>query len=355
MPILGTIASGISGNLAPLDGTVIAVMSGTGVIARSWTGASGVGSTIGSVTGSINGGASPGSQAFRKGTGVKNTAVAITNGADISGQGLYGFAFDMATGFGSQYSAPTRPTSRTGDPFWTSDGSMVAVRTDGGDIAFAYPFTTGGGWGSRISATVFSSGQDRSGSLAPNDAAFAAASGSVRACSFSVPSGFGSLFSGAPSLGGFWSTTLFSPNSNVINSAREEGGVLNRSWAFSTSTGWGSQYSTPNQTGLSGSTSDGSAWHPSQTTITTTIRDGSPYLATWAWTDGSGYGTLYSSPSPTPTSSGGSAFYSASGAVVGMSGGGGTTPNMWPFSTTTGYGTKYSHSLTGGVVAWSRT
>lgn len=347
MPILGTIASSIA--KGPTEVSVVLASSGTGVQAYQWSVASGVGSAIGNNSGSINGGAGPGPEAFRPG----NNAIAVTNGADISGEGLYGFAFNMSTGIGTKYSAPTRPVSRTREPYWTPDGAMVMVQTDGGGYGFAYPFTIGGGWGSRISASL--GGGDRSGSLSPNGLAYVNANTTAVAGSFNSSTGFGSQFGGSQSPGGYWSSTRFSPNSNVVAVAMEAGSsIVNRAYAFNTSTGWGSQYATHSTAGLSFNTSDGMAWEPSQKAITTGGRDGAPYIATWAWTDASGYGTRYSSPATSPNGSAGSVFYSRAGTAVGLSSGGTPQPMVWAFNATTGYGTKYSYSVGLGSLAFAR-
>ncbi len=345
-PILGTIASSVA--KGPTEVSVVLASSGTGVQAYQWSIASGVGSTIGNNSGSINGGAGPGPEAFRPG----NNAIAVTNGADISGEGLYGFAFNMSTGIGTKYSAPTRPVSRTREPYWTPDGAMVAVQTDGHPYAFAYPFTLGGGWGSRISGNP--NGGDRSGSLAPNGLAFVNANTTAVAGSFSSSTGWGSNFGGSQSPGGYWSATRFSPNSNVVAAAMEGNASVNIAYAFNTSTGWGSKYSNPSTSGVSFSISDGLEWAPDQKAIATGGRNGSPYLAVWAWTDASGYGTKYADPATPPNSSAGSPNFSRAGTAMGLSAGGSPAPMWWAFSTTTGFGTKYSYSTGHGSLAFAR-
>lgn len=346
-PILGIISSSIA--KGPTEVSVVLASSGTGVQAYQWSVASGIGSTIGNNSGSINGGTNPSPESFRPG----NNAIAVTNGADISGEGLYGFAFSMSTGIGTKYSAPTRPISRTREPYWTPDGAMVAVQTDSGGYGFAYPFTLGAGWGSRISGSL--GGGDRSGALSPNGLAYVNANTTAVAGSFSSSTGWGSQFSGSQSPGGYWSSTRFSPNSNVIAVALEAGtSIVNRTYAFNTSTGWGSQYATHSTSGLSFTISDGTEWEPNQKAIATGGRNGSPYLAVWAWTDAAGYGTKYADPATTANSSAGSPNFSRAGTAVGVGSGGSPQPMWWAFSTTTGFGTKYSYSPSQGYLAFAR-
>ena len=230
---IGIIAS--SKAKGPTEVSVVVASSGTGAQAYSWSVASGIGSAIGNNSGSINGGTGPGAESIRPG----NNAIALTNGADLTGEGLYGFAFGLTTGIGTKYSAPTRPISRTREPYWTPDGNMVAVQTDSGGYGFAYPFTIGGGWGSRISGNL--SGGDRSGSLSPNGLAYVNANTTAVAGSFNSSTGWGSTFSGSQSPGGYWSSTRFSPNSNVLAVAMEGNASVNIAYAFNTSTGWGSK------------------------------------------------------------------------------------------------------------------
>jgi hypothetical protein len=332
---------------AALEANVVIASSGTGVQAYSWSAASGVGSAIGSNTGSINGGAGPGQESVRWG----NDAVAITQGADLTGEGLYGFAFNKSTGIGTKYSAPTRPTSRTREPYWTPNGAWVVVGTDGGSQAFAYPFTIASGWGSRQTG---SSGGNRSSALAPSGLAYSSANTTGNAQAFSLSAGFGSVYSGTQNPGGYWSAIRFSPNSDVLAVAMEGNVAVNIAYAFNTTTGWGSKYANPSTSGYSFTVSDGTEWAPDQKAIATTGRNGSPYLAVWAWTNASGYGTKYADPSTTANASGGSVFFSPGGTVIGLSSGGSPAPMTWAFSTTTGFGTKYSYSTGTGFLAFNR-
>ncbi len=341
-------SSSITPVAPPAEVTVVVASASTGVQAYSWSVESGVGSAIGNNSGSINGGGSAHAEGIRPG----NNAIAVTNGADLTGEGLYGFAFSLSTGIGTKYSAPQRPVSRTREPYWTPDGNMVAVQTDGHPYGFAYPFTLGGGWGSRISMTA--TGGDRSGSLSPNGLAYVNANTSAVAGSFNSSTGWGSAFSGSQSPGGFWSSTRFSPNNNVLAVAMEGNASVNIAYAFNTSTGWGSKYANPSLTGVSFGTSDGMAWAPDQKAIATGGRDGSPYLAIWAWTDASGYGTKYANPATAPSSSAGTPYYSRYGTAIGLSSGGTPQPMWWAWNSTTGFGTKYSYSVGIGTLTFAR-
>jgi len=332
----------------PAEVSVVVASVGTGVQAYSWSVESGVGNAIGNNSGSINGGGGGGAEGIRPG----NNAIAVTNGADLTGEGLYGFAFSLSTGIGSKYSAPQRPVSRTREPYWTPDGNMVAVQTDGHPYGFAYPFTLGGGWGSRISMTA--TGGDRSGSLSPNGLAYVNANTTAVAGSFSSSTGWGSAFSGSQSPGGYWSSTRFSPNNNVLAVAMEGNASVNIAYAFNTSTGWGSKYANPSLTGISFGTSDGMAWAPDQKAIATGGRDGSPYLAIWAWTDASGYGTKYANPVTAPNSSGQTPNFSRNGTAVGVNAGGTPQPMWWAWNSTTGFGTKYSYTNGTGGLTFAR-
>ena len=115
---------------------------------------------------------------------------------------------------------------------------------------------------------------------------------------------------------------------------------------FSYDTGFGTEYTTP--VGLQSSGTNGGKCAFGESSAVAGIAYGpssgsTGTMNTWPFS-GAGWGTKYSQPTTAPTMSSGAAYnHMVSPGLVGV--GGGTSPyiNVYAFSNTTGYGTRYSN------------
>jgi len=321
---------------APPEGTfVISSFSGAaGLKAWQWTSASGVGSQIGNASSNINDGVGGWDLS------TDETQVIAVNGNPTTGAGLYGFPFSKTTGFGTAYSNPSpRPPSRTNHPYFTTGSATMAfVQTDGSPYIHLYAFTPGSGFGSKFADPSPNSGQDRGGSLAPNNLAAMSCNPTYVPYAVSA-SGFGTQYS-TLSGWGLASGNSWNPSTTVWAASMESGAspVLAVSWT--TGSGFGTRYASP--TISSFSTSDAMCWHPDGDVIWFAGRGGM-YCAPWS--NSTGYGTAYSLSSLNLNGTNvGYGQFSKTGATFSFNGGRATSPTYVPFSKTTGFGTPYSIS-----------
>lgn len=202
-------------------------------------------------------------------------------------------------------------------------GVAIAVATSNTPFIVAYPFTTNGGFGTKYadpSTLPGTSQQSRRCAFNPAGTALAVGADSVSASNVDV-------------------------------------------YPFNRFTGFGTRYANPSTAHSLSSIFD-VAWSPDGTVLAI-CGGSSPYVAAYQWTEGVGFGTKYANPASTTTISSsqlnGVAFNPA-GTVIAVAGHAGSSQyviNAWPWSNSTGFGTRYTAPAaalqgwgTGGV-AWS--
>ena len=155
----------------------------------------------------------------------------------------------------------------------------------------------------------------------------------------------------------------FHPNNNAIAMGRFGGIDV---WAWDPVTGFGTKYAYPSQSLFTGANASvtGIQWSPSGADIAIS-HNGAPGISVYPWDPVTGFGTKYADPVPTTIAF--NVVWHPSGNAIAVSHIGGISVDsefvqVWPWTSGTGFGTKYTaptgvpgnqHGPTGYSVAWS--
>jgi len=249
---------------------------------------------------------------------VEKQAVVFVGGSNIAA-----YEWIPGTGFGSAYSAPGIGSGRY-DCFFSNNKDAFFVAGSSSPHVSAWAWNSNTGFGSALSQpsspqTVYAYG---GGDINSADSAVviggqAGGSGQpeVVAYAFSSSGGFGTKYSDPSSLVG---TTVrqvnFDPtDANVVMGVSAYSGFSVAKYAWSNSSGFGSKTT---YTGINFGTCYGIDFHPSGSYVVLTTSS-SPYARSYGYSS-SGFGSLVSTPSSTPSGETNDPAFNSDGSVVAL-------------------------------------
>ena len=328
MPILGIMASQISGHLSDPNAYIaFSMLSTNSVQVYIWNNGTGFGSKFADPSGTQSrtsvgispnkkviaaGGATPSIQAYlwsQSGFGTIYSAPATayttqayglnwtSTGNDI-GMAIdgspYGVIYAWSSGFGSKYADPaTLPQSSGRMISFTPSNNAVAVSGDGASPwVSAYPFTSGTGWGTKYanpSPGLSEGGRGNEWNPAGNVIALSEGANSPYISAYAWSSGFSTKYANPATSPGQGQNLAWSPDGTVLLCGKNTSPYIQ---AYAWSSGFGTKYANPAT--LPAENAISVAWNNLGTDVFSANYNVSPYVAAYAWS--SGFGSKYSNP-----------------------------------------------------------
>jgi hypothetical protein len=257
--------------------------------------------------------------------------------------------FSSATGYGTKYANPAVLPASTGHgvDFATTNATIGVA---GYQYASAWAWSSSG-FGTKKTDPAATTLYFDSLAIA-KDNSFAALTNytttpGVNGYAFSASSGFGSKFSNPGTLPGpnaeMYGVDINNASTDTVFAGYDSPYLL--AYPMSSS-GFGTKYANPSP--LPEPNNGSPKFSPTDLAVASNSRDNSPYIRAWAWTNGSGFGTVYSAPSTSINAWVMSLDFHPTGAAIGMGLQAGYSPYVaaYAWSDSSGWGTKYSNPST---------
>jgi hypothetical protein len=274
-------------------------------------------------------------------------SLAVTCGPG-TGNPLAGYPWTLGSGFGTKFGNPGTlpPSSQAKGLGMTPAGDAVVIPLDTSPYVVAYTWSTSTGYGTKYSDPATLPGGTTCFAAFFNPAGNIVVLGSagtpfVQAYPWSFGSGFGVKYANPSTLpSGQVRGGSFSPDGSTIAIGVVGGTPIAYPW----SSGFGSKYADPSVTMSSSYTA---IFHPSGASIACSAAfTPSPSLFVYPWS--SGWGTRYSNPVGMPTTSSAPAFeqavaFNSAGDTIAWAAQATPFIYAYPWSQSTGFGTKYAN------------
>ena len=270
------------------------------------------------------------------------------------------YPWNSSTGFGTKYANPTTlPNSDARSVTFSPSGSVIFAghgSSSPPNFISAYPWNSSTGFGTKYAnVTTQPGGTVYSLTMNPNEDALVCglydASPYIAAYAWS-PSGFGTKYTTSVTLGyaiANYARVAFSQNGKYVAVGNlAETYLTAYSWNSSTSTGFGSAFSSPTIPCQFPVTSvDWSIYGESASSenLIAGCGTGTPYVRVWKWQGWIG-GSVFSNPATLPTGAGNGVAFSPNVDAIAVAHS--TTPfiTVYPWNSSTGFGTKYANPAT---------
>lgn len=266
------------------------------------------------------------------------------------------YRFTSGSGFGAKYSDPgSPPETDVIDVKFSPSGNDLIFSYFGSPALISYAFTSGSGIGSRlvsdpspaISNLTYTLDINPAGNvvIASQLSQFSSVTSAIIAYPFTSGTGFGTKFSdpSSPTTGQGSLAVAFSPLGNSVALTSDTAPGLQ---AYVWSNGFGSKYTDPSTFTSAGAGSI--CYSPSGNEIAV-ISEDSPYIHVFPFSASTGFGTKYSNPAILPVSASISITgikFSPDGKSIAMATDSSPYINVWGFQTEVGFGTKFSNPST---------
>ena len=264
--------------------------------------------------------------------------------------GLFVYPFTSGTGFGTRYASPN--TSPATGVTFNSDGSVIAVGNSVFPYVHAYKWTLATGFGTKY-ANPSSSNRPADTlydvRFNPDDTAIASAGlrdtdvTSLRGWTWDPVTGFGTKYADPSTLPGATTQEVaFSPDGNDIavvgNGSNDEQRL--RTYPFNSGTGYGTVYASPST--LLTTNGNSVKFSPDGNAIAAACNTG---LFAYPWVSGTGYGAQYTTPITVPAGIEALCF-SPDGTEIASTGAASSPITVHQWIPGTGFGTKYADPAT---------
>jgi len=265
---------------------------------------------------------------------------------------LLAYSWGPSGGFGGQFSTPG-----TSFPV-NSNSNAIAINPDENVVAVlgsSSPYVRAFPWSSTGFGTKYADPSVVPGGNSPYALTFSPTKGALAVVSnggnvpdvyrWSNSTGFGTKYTAPSTLPPSESRSVaFSPDGSVIVLGHYTQPNI-AAYAWSDSTGFGTKYANPSlPTGITTAYTQGVTFSPDGSVIALCM-SASPNIAAYPWSNSTGFGTKYANPSSLPadaTAQGGLAF-SPSGNTIAVAHGSSPFLSVYPWSNSTGFGTRFTN------------
>jgi len=254
------------------------------------------------------------------------------------------YPYTAASGWGTKYGNPaTNPGGDIGAGGWNSDGTVAfAAASSGNGNAIAYPFNTTSGFGTKFSNPSGVSGVFKM-EMNPSDNAIAMANnpGQIQAINWNNSTGWGSMFAAPATLPGFslGRGIAWNPVGNVVGVSGSSGDYLQ---AYAWSSGWSTKYSNPSG-GTGANYGNKPSFNNAGNAIGVGIDTNPPSVQVWPWS--AGFGTKYADPATNPGGLGFQVSFNPTDTAIGVGtrdAGSNSQLSIFAWTNGSGFGTRYS-------------